>query len=480
MGTPQGPSTRGNAGVYGGSINPLSLYIQQGANRQAREAMVAEQERKKRDEAIKDLRAWNPDKVWDDVYDVVNQYVQRNVRDRTSAMLDAGMPINQVQREADRSHGEANTIIAKLNGLGKVYKESGDAIDKNDFILNKGYYHSLLNDERDKIRTSAAAAIKTGQMAPYDDNVMRNISMADPTGWDVNKIVTEHLKGLGEQIKTQDAAWKDDAKEGYKLESISNKLGWKQDAQGRPIMDPRTHQPLVSMTDDVYHTSMQNPYLKVLVDHKVGPDATEGQRRAAMQDLLAPHDTMKYDNKLHDMTKRESSGGGNTPADIEERFKNNEAIVSGFRPDLLASTYDPYQPHQVEYVTRDGKPVVSSKEGNGRVTYYDGQGNVVEKPTKLKVSFSKGGLAYDIEVMRIQDSNLSEDQKKEKMDKLAEQQGKLNTKEFDITTPQGKRAAHHVLSRLLDEPMPPKERQGERYTKKVNTHYGEKATGGVY
>lgn len=485
-----GPGARGQAGIFGTSLNPVSYYVQnQAANERYRQAQ-AEEARKRRDSAIDDSLKWDPDKAWEPFTQALVNHVQNNVRRPIQAAYESGVPTNQVKLQAAKLQGDTNGMAAKTVGLKDSFIRAHDLVKQDEYVGDKATAQGRINDWRDEMVKKANA----GQWDQINDQGIQNIT-ADPGLWDKQKIFLDHMKALPDLVTKSQRAIADLTKEGYREEDTKTKLGFQKDASGKNyLMDTRTGMPAIHMTDEVYQASMQNHRLSELMKHDLDQagvkNPTQQQQREWLTKNLTPYDPRVLTHNLTNMTKIKGDGeggeGGGTP---EDRFKNIESVVNGFRPDVLASTYtDPFSTHKVEYVTDSNVPVVRSEVAkNGAEIFYDEKGNRVEKPSKIRLSFAKNvnsaqEMARFMEASDIKhNKDLTEAQREEKLKDLEKEYGKRDEITVNLKTEQGRRQFHQMMSRILDEPMQPKARFGESYIKTVNDNYDKRTkTGGVY
>lgn len=474
--TINGPEAQGKSGILGTSTNPIGVYMQYQRQREQQNYLREQEVKKRRDATFDYVGKYNPEAMWEPFNAEVNNMAQTGVRQWAVGELNSGRDPNQIQAELAYRQGAVNNFA----------KETGTWKDTHDKALT-----TIKGDA--KYNPEAVTALHdiffqpNGRPQPKE-YIRQNLSAVDqilynPDLMNSTVVTKKFIDGLSEQ--NRQTRGKIEKADGTYLTSaeLTAKLPYLRDNKGEVVIDPHTQQPIPIVNDNLYTLAMGSQDMRLMMQ-KFGGDTRAGQE-AWLKKVLPGQDKVSYKEDIKGGFKKTEGErtAGDTATAIDERFKNNEAIVSGFRPDLLASTFDPYKSHQVEYLgeksTPEGKafvPIVKEEKG----IYYDAEGKRVSKPTKLRVSFTKGGLTDFQMAMINTDSSLTEAQKKDKIDKLQEEMGKLNTKDFDITTKPGKRAAHHVLNRLLDEFLPPKERQAEGYTKKIGEYYDQGKTGGVY
>lgn len=488
MAAPEGIQGRGQAGIFGGAINPIQVYLQHNAGKAKAQADQFEYERKKRDGLIDDLRKFNPDKVWEPFYDEVNQYVQKNVKQFGMNALDQGVPISKVNNALEARKGEANTLVNKINWLKQQHADVGKRIDDDEY-LDPNYYHPKLND-----------IFFNGMIAkPVNDintSEAENI-FNDSKGYNVAKVTQDFMKSLPEKINQHYTEYWDKLGQKYDIQDTNTKLGLEyttgKDGKPQVVVDPRTGMPKINMTDDVYIQAIQNHYLNNIVKDNLGPDASDAAKKDFLTGILQGQDPASIKNRPQmghkmDQAEKWSMGGYSgriNPAMISDRFQNTEAVVAGFRPELLANTFSPYKDQTVQYVDSEGRKVASEKDGK----YFSEDGKSVGKPSHIEVKFTSkpDPLAKQQAMMaaNVYEEGISEEESTKRYEKAMKSLGKTGEvkMKFDMSTASGRRQWHEASNRILDEDLSIKDRYGEDYTKFVRGQYEGKKNdkaGGVY
>lgn len=432
----------GRAGVYGGSINPLQLYIQQGLGRKREQAQAQQQLVKQRDDLIADLRKFNPDKVWEPFYDEVNRYVQENVRNRTYQGLEAGVPISRLNQELDKTKGDANTLVNKINWMKTEYEGMNKRIDEDEY-LNQDYYRSQLNQRYFN-------GMNAKPVAEIDTKGMENM-FKDSKGYKVDKIVTDFVKDLPTNITEYNKEYFDQLGQMFDIQTLETKLGLERDAKGNLVVDPRTLQPKVKMTDDVYIQALLNERLVNIMNDNLPPTASHEEKKAFLTELMAGKDprtirnTPRVGHKFGTGDSRFSLGGyGFTQSrdTLEGRDEVLERVVKGHE-DALAYFGE---------INKDLKAEFS--------------------PDKKKIIISFP--SYEIDILS--------DEEEAKLSPTERSQYRLNrkkskvvsTKEYDISTPEKARAAKIQLSQRMDD-IDPKRAIGQEYIQYVDAKRKESA-----
>lgn len=462
----KGPAAGGQAGIFGNSTNPLSVYMQYQNRRAQTQYLQQQDEKKNRDQMFEYVGKYNPEAKWEPFNKMVNDMAQSEVRDWAQYQLNKGVPANQMQSELAFRQGGVRNFIGET----QTWKEAHDRGEKaiTGDIKYTPEARTALND----IFFQPNGAPRNPEEIRKGINDVDKI-LYDPKFYNRDVVTKKFMDTLPEQAQQ---TWGSIAKADGTLmtsQEVTGKLPYQRDAKGEVILDPHTQKPLMKMTDELYTLAKGNQDVRLMMETEGGP--TRAGQEAWLAKNLPGFDKTGVKNLVKEGFKKtaDDRDAEGITTSANERFKNTEKLVNDFRPDLLSQTFDPYKDHKVEYVGRDGLGVVSYDKDTKTYTLSDGSTSALP-PKKIRVSFTKGGVSEDMQVLRIQTSDMSPTEKKDALAEIAKQQGKLNTQEFDITTKQGKRTVHHVLNRLLDEYLPPKQRLAESYTKTVNDNYDDK------
>lgn len=429
---------RGKAGVFGGSVNPLNIYLAHQANQERLKGLRAKDEADQRDKLVDDLRKFNPDKVWEPFYDEVNRHVQTNVRDKFYELRDKGLPIAAISRVLDKEKGDANTLVNKINWQKAQWEDHNHRIDQevDDGNFIPGYYNKKLNDQFFNGKyAKPSAEIDTSNL----DEIYK-----DSKGYNVASIVNRFMDSLPDKINAHETeVW---GKLGitYDIQKTKDKLGLQMDANGNVILDPRTGKPAIAMTDDVFLMAKSNPYLKQIVEDNLGQDAPLPKQREFLTGLLKGQNPVDIQNSIqlgHKIDQQDrryfayGSGFSHPIADLEARDERLQKIVTEPRHDLLEGVNDE-KSDMITYYSSDpeGKKVVE-------------QGST-QKPRYIAMAYvgQSNGEKDNIDY-----KNMSPE---ERISRLLVQQAKtgkvIKTKVFDISTDEGKKRAKIAMSLRLD------------------------------
>lgn len=452
MAAEEGIVGRGQAGIFGGSVNPLQVYMQHTANRQRNRQLMYEEERKKRDSLIDDMRKFNPDKVWEPFYDESNRFIQQHVKDYTTQALNAGLPASRVSAEADKRKGEALTLINKINWQKSQFDELGNRIDKDEY-LDPSYYHQKKND-------FFFNGMRAKPVNDIDTSKAEDI-FKDSKGYRVDKIVKDFMTGLPNKINQHYTMYWDQLGQNYDIQETGTKLGLqyadKLGPDGKPtsavVIDPRTGQPKISMTDDVFTQALGNNYLMNIVNDNLGPDASMNAKRAYLTGLLEGADPKqikaqpRVGHKLDESDKfyhafQGGAGYRTHPDDLNNRDELLDRVADGKGEDVLGYFGE---------ATKDVKATYD-KDAKG-------------KPTAVTITYP----SYVAGTKHLSDEEfqaLSQSAKIEYLNNLSKSKS-IQTSTYPIATPEDRRKMKIALSQRMDE-IDKKRSIGQEYVNYIN------------
>jgi hypothetical protein len=427
MGSPvEGIQGQGLATVWDKS--PDFWRYAQTANRPQQEAAqrALENERKLRDDLIKENRQFAPGKVWEPFYGEVEDYVHNNVRQFTLDNLNKNVPPGAFEGERSRRIGESKKLENKINYFKTVHEDVSKRID-DDNNLQKSYYETRLNDY-----------FFNGRQAKPSDSInvdgIENI-FNDSKGYDMSAVASSFMKELPQQLTEKYRKVSTDLGEQFDVSIIKSKLGTKQNADGSVKLDPRTGLPEIELTDDVTMAALDNPYIRNFVIDNLGPDAIKpNSDMERVKDLLAPVLTpydqraMQKQNrngfKYSDSDKINYGSGYRTPIkNLEDRYDTLHRITHEHDPELLASLLPGLEGVNIGYqIFAPGE----SKKAPPRI--------LVEYPNK---------------------------QWNKDVDKPEE---RITKKTLSLETEEDRQAAMEFLSTVMDDKLPTNQKIGEEFT----------------
>ncbi len=443
----EGAASRGKAGVFGSSINPLQLFLQQGANRERQKYLQAERQRKDRDLFISDIEKHSPAKVRDPFFEEIQGRAQQ-IRDKSYALLDQGYNKEAITRMVGKDWGDLDTEVSRANMKMDTFDQFRAELKEN-----KKFYlpetESRLNDiwfEGNRARP--INDINTDNARPQ---VFEN-----PDLFNVNNIAVEFMKSLPEKVNQYYTDMWNPLGQQYNVQETKTKLGFQyarnpQTGQDEIVIDERTGQPKISMTPDVYIQAVQNPYLSKLVERDL-PKGTVEQKKQYLTAILEGQDPKDIKNRPQlgfktDQADRRyyifGKGGYGyrfPEADLKDRDATLDRAVKGQGEDVLA------------YFGEATKDVKASygKDKTGKfiqITYPSTNPQFVEKPQE--------------EVDKMSDA--------EKSAYLTSRYAtkEIKTSKYPINNENEQRAAKIALSQRMDE-IDKKRSIGEDYMRYVD------------
>jgi len=351
----EGAASRGKAGVFGSSINPLQLFLQQGANRERQKQLQAERQRKDRDLFISDIEKHSPAKVRDPFFEEIQGRAQQ-IRDKSYALLDQGYNKEAITRMVGKDWGDLDTEVSRANMKMDTFDQFRAELKEN-----KKFYlpetESRLNDiwfEGNRARP--INDINTDNARPQ---VFEN-----PDLFNVNNIAVEFMKSLPEKVNQYYTDMWNPLGQQYNVQETKTKLGFQyarnpQTGQDEIVIDERTGQPKISMTPDVYIQAVQNPYLSKLVERDL-PKGTVEQKKQYLTAILEGQDPKDIKNRpqLGFKYRDESELGVDTGSSIvgsgDNSLKSYDKIGSDKKIGFDSISFGYSSPTSIPFSTTQG------------------------------------------------------------------------------------------------------------------------------
>jgi hypothetical protein len=414
---PVGGEARGLAGVFGTSINPLSVYMQYASQRQRNKAAMAAQQKAERDKTMDYLDKFNPSSKFSELNYKINETAQRVVRDPLMRGLEQGQTLSQMQPSLQFNKGQVLGLVGESDQWKATLDGIQEEIDDDPIRYNQNAKSALrdiyLNDdgtvkEFDQIR----AGIQNADSLKFDPRVLN-----------VEGVVRAFTEKAPEQSRIllskaySDMGYGPDEVETMSKSGLTYELG----PDGRPLLnDDMT--PKVVVDENLYRLAKADPWMNSLMNAASQDKA--GQMKWLKQNVTGAGDKILVDRQVIQGRKQEPDqdprnfawgiGFGVPVANLEARRDWLEKATSGNRPDLLKA---------VGNLTKDIKADYSSDK------------------KKIVISFPSG--LEDPDIM----SN-------PKLSGILISPGKSKgTYELDISTPTAKRAARQALSEIVDSQL---------------------------
>lgn len=466
-----GGEAKGLAGVFGNSINPLQYYISNQAQQRARQDKLQDEYRKRRDNYYDDLTKWAPDKVWDDMYDVVNTRVQKDVRDyaRNIISQNNGVIDEGIHSRLDRAKGDTNVLVSQANKLKDVFMKSLDDIEKNP-MLNKAAAKSKLYDLKDQWHNS----LSTGSSA--DTDIQGHI-MDNPGLYDKEAVVQDFMKNRPVLLKSTYGSIPTAQGDLLTDGQLESKLDYEMERDPKtgleqPRVDPQTGQPVPIVNDALYTIAMRHPEMRNMMEEN---GKTPAEQKAWLATVLPGYDprknqvNIKTGFKLDDKDKWSSFNGINFSGDVDpkqvyDRFQANDKFIKEYNPAYMQHALAPFEGSKAIYTDASGNPVTDAA-----------------KAKKIEVEFSDKDKVPISSIMKelIFFDNEKYPTTKDKLDAVNALEGKKGKITFDTSTPEGRVQAHLFFNRLEDKFSTKGNAYGDDYRKVVEKELGYNNAGVV-
>lgn len=463
----EGIQASGQAGVFGGSINPVAYLMQQQAAQQRKQADVEKYQREQRDKLMDYNEKYNPSSKFAEFNYRIAERANNEIRNFTTQALDAGVPTSAIENERQRR-------IGVLNAYTKEVDEWKATIDDLDKTLKEGQAKGIYT--KDATRRLRDIYLNADGSLKDDGSVRQSINTAeelfnDPSILNKDGAILNWVNNLKEQGR---AVYSTRLNDGYTPDDVENivtsKLQYERNQDGTLKPGP-DGSPIPIIDDNTFMWAKMDPNLKILM--QANGKTEKEQKEWLSQNIPGGVDSIKQkrditSGKKIDKQDQWSIGGFSgriDPKRVINRFENNEAIVNGFRPDILANTFSPFEDQEVFYTDANGNEI-SRAEGD---QYLDSKGKPVGKPSKIRVAFNAKVNPYAIQGIMM-DTSLSDEEKQQALAESMKSGGAV-TRDFDITREKGRRQAHEALNRILDEYLPLKDRYSEDYTMLVRQKY---------
>jgi hypothetical protein len=436
-----GSQARGHAGVFNQTPD-FWRYVQVNQNKQAQRQSVLDNERKLRDDTVREAMKFSPEKVWEPFYAEVEDYIQTNIRDFVFEARDKGIPMSRIQPELARRQGVARKMENKSLHFKDIHKQMFDRIETEEKqgFFKRGYYDSKLND-----------FFFNGRQSNFLDNInpdgIENI-FNDSKGYNLSAIASDFVGKLATQMTEKYRKVASDLGEQFDVNTVKTKLGVMMKPDGTPDLDPITGQPKIQMTDDVTMMAMENQYLRNYVTDQLGRVPTPNDKEKVkdlLAPFLAPFDPRSVQNKrqqgrTYTADDKANRSGYTVPEKvISERYDTLHRITHEHDPELLASLLPGLEDVNIGYEVY-------------------GPGESKKAPPRIVLTFpNKKRTSVDTD------------------------EPKMLRKVLSLETEEDRQAAMEVLNTLMDDKLDAKQRIGENFTNYRKRKRKEMSDqGGVY
>jgi len=419
---PVGRAARGKAGVFGSSINPLSLYLQYSGQRERNKAAAAAQQRAERDKAMDYLDKFNPTSKFQELNYRVADRVKENVRDWYTGNVEAGATGPRLKSELQNRQANELAYVEETN----AWKAKIDELEKQVTSDPIRYKPEAISAVRD-IYKNPDGTLRS------DDEIRESLLNADALKFDPRVLNTEGVvKAWTEKLPEQSRVLLTNAYSamGYSQDQIENivKSGLtyemerdEQTGEMRPKLDDDL-MPKVVVDEKTYRLAKADPYMNSLMS--AAANDKNGQMNWLKQNVRGAGDKLSQDRQVISGKKldtendpKNSAFGINFGFDvtrIETRRDWLDKATSGNRADLLKG---------IGNITKDIKADYSPDKKKIIIKFPSGleDPDLINNPNLAGIMISPGKA-----------------------------QG---TYELDISTPQAKKAARIALSEIVDSQL---------------------------
>lgn len=425
-GLPAGGEARGKAGVFGSSINPLSVYMQYSAQRQRNRAALEAQQRAERDKAMDYLDKFNPSSKFEIFNRDVNDQA-KGVREWYIQQKELGRGDLELMPELKHKQGQVLSYAEEADGWKKIIDDLETKVN-NDPIRYKVEGPDTLKSLLRNIYLNADGSKK------QDINEIREgFNNADRLLYDP-RVINEDgaIKLWTEKLPEQSRVLLTKAYSamGYSPDQIENivKSGLTyemepdpQTGEMRPALDDDL-MPKVVVDEKLYRLAKADPWVNSLMmsaaKDKEGQMAWLKKKVKGQGDKVSVERQVISGKKLDtDNDPRNMAFGINFGFDvsrIESRRDWLEKATSGNRADLLKG---------IGNITKDIKANYSPDKKKIIIEFPSGleDPNLINNPNLAGILISPGKAK--------------------------------GTYELDISTPQAQRAARIALSEIVDSQL---------------------------
>lgn len=300
---PAGGEARGKAGVFGSSINPLSVYMQYSAQRQRNRAAMEQQQRAERDKAMDYLDKFSPTSKFNELNYRVADRVQKNVRDWYTGNVEAGNSGLRLKNELQNRQAQELAYVEETN----AWKEKIDGLEKEIKADPIRYNPEAISAVRDIYKN-------TDGTLKEDDDIREALLNADGLKYDPRVLNKEGVvKAWTEKLPEQSRVLLTSAYSamGYSPDQIENivKSGltyeMEQDPQTgemRPKLDENDFMPKVVVDEKLYRLAKADPYMNSLMTDAAKDK--QGQMEWLKQNVRGAGDKVSVDRQVISGKKR--------------------------------------------------------------------------------------------------------------------------------------------------------------------------------
>ena len=395
-----GKEALGNATILGGRIDPLQVFAQQIQQGQRNQAALEAQKKKDRDAVMDYADKFSGNTKFDQLNQRFGDAIESELRAPVRQVLESG-DIRKADMIARKMQAHLDSRRREYDAWKSTYDEASKIVEDN---IKTGRY---VPDAKSVIRDTLFDNL--GNLKPDNDiraGMAQLQTIVDhPNNLNTSWVAQNFVKTLPERITQHYTKVYNDLGQAYDVQENKTKLGLQMDANGNVILDEKTGQPKVSMTDDVYIQALQDQDINKLIQRDI-PNATTEQKKQYVTNLLEGLDPKEVKNKPQlgfktpEKYKRFSmSFGGSGYSVSEDDLKVRDTLldraVSGEGKDIIAYFDKPGSNDKFSYAVN---PTIDGVKTNGKyikVAYSDSEfdlkaGKTVKVPKEDFIPINTG------------------------------------------------------------------------------------------
>lgn len=446
----EGREGLGHASILGGRVDPISILMSQSAQRQRNAAFQQQEQVKNRDRVMDYTEKYNPETKFVQLNQRFGDSVNKELREPTKSILETG-DIRKADMFARKSQANLESRRREYDGWKATYEDASKFIDDN---IKSGRFTP---ESKSKIRNFLYD--EKGQLKPDNDiraGMMQIDSFVqDPRNLNKGWVAGAFMKTLPEKITQRQTEIANSLGQQYDNQLTKTKIGLQYGSDGKVIMDERTGQPKISMTDDVLIEALQNPDISSLIKMDI-PDATIDQKRQYVSSLLEGLDPKEVKNTRNqgfkfrvDESKKpgQSKWGinfGHNIDSLEARRNITDKIVNRKNEQSIGALGNLIKGSKAEY-SSDGKNIKITYKANLADPNFDPNNVEQLKDAYIKNTYNKGKQEI--------------------------------TSDIDISTPQARKRAQYYLSEILDSQNAKTSIGADRFDRYLEAHDKNNNTG---
>lgn len=380
-----GSNAQGKAGVFGGSVNPLAVYMQYQAGRQRRQDLIDAEDRKRRDEGLDYLNKYLPETKFNEFNYRLNDVAQKAVRDPFMTSRLQGKPLHQSINEAERNKGMVNALREEYDGWKSTISDMEGKINQG---IKEGYIEPHTLSRLHDVYLDPKGALKSDEDVRHGVHTIEQL-LLNPENINKEGAITNWVNNLKDQGR---AMYSTTLNDGYTPDQVENivtsKLKYERNQDGTLKSDSNGN-PIPIIDENTYRLARMNMPLRIKMDAEGGPtDQTKMQWLS--KNIPGGIDSIKENRQIHSGHKlddeknpRNFAFGINFGMPVEE-IKNRrewlQMLTSGDHPELTANISNTITDTKAEYVYPKEVSTL------GKIVGIKGEGDS-KKPIAIKITY---------------------------------------------------------------------------------------------